>query len=71
MANQTNGFKQWIEACKIFDEYLPDKSFVFGAEHDIVYIYVEPDTVSAEHKSQLEALGFDVDEDLECFSCFV
>lgn len=64
-------FKELVEAFTIFAKY-SDDSYVLGAEHDVIYVYVHPKKVSKEDIDRLEALGFHADfEDLENFYRFV
>ncbi len=56
-----------IKALQIFLKYgNPDNPT--GSEHDELRVYIDPIDVLDVDKAALEALGFDVDEDLgDCF----
>ena len=42
-----------------------------GSEHDILYVYINPEVVSTEDLQKLEELGFDPDDDLgDCFHSY-
>lgn len=62
-----------IEALQIFNKYLQKDTtnyhnqYPTGCEHDILRVYVEPDTVSDEDKERLAKLGFAPDYDLYNF----
>lgn len=58
-----------IKALQIFLKY--DNSYApTGCEHDILRVYVDPEEVSDEDKDKLEELGFDPEEELNCFMSF-
>lgn len=38
-----------------------------GCEHDVLYIYIDPENVLNEDIAELETLGFSVNENLRCF----
>lgn len=63
-------FKELAEAFTIFAKY-SDEDYQIGGEHDVLYVYVNPNEVSKEDLERLEALGFEADfEDLENFHYF-
>lgn len=65
-------FKEWIEALQIFAKYDDGYCCPFSAEHDVVYIQVNPAKVSGDDIARLEELGFHADrDDLENFYHFV
>lgn len=49
--------EQLIEALQIFLKY-SNEDYPTGCEHDVLYIYVDPDVVTEEDKQRLEELGF-------------
>jgi hypothetical protein len=62
--------KQLIEALNIFLKYGNPK-WPTHCEHDIMYVCIEPEKVSAEDIKKLDELGFFVDDDdEECFASF-
>lgn len=55
-----------LKAIKIFLKY--DNSYApTGCEHDVLYVYVHPDSVSSEDLLELDNLGFLSDTELGCF----
>jgi len=58
-----------IKALQIFLKY-DNPSYPTACEHDILYVFVNPDKVSQEDKEELEKLGFIVDKDLENFHSY-
>lgn len=55
-----------IKALNIFIKY--DKSeYPTSCEHDVLYVFVKPEKVNSQDIIALEKLGFNADEDLECF----
>lgn len=55
-----------IEALQLLAKY-ETPAFPTGCEHDILRVYISPDKVSDEDKKKLAELGFEADEDLDCF----
>jgi len=55
-----------IEALQLLAKY-DTPSYPTGCEHDILRVYISPDKVSAVDKDRLVELGFNADEDLDCF----
>ncbi|MFA5132550.1 MAG: hypothetical protein WC444_04510 [Candidatus Paceibacterota bacterium] len=56
-----------IEALNIFKKYAinehgEEKSYVTSAEHDVIYVNVDPENVRDEDKKRLEELGWNPDE---------
>lgn len=60
---------QLLEAITIFSKY-KFGDYDYGAEHDQLFIYVDPETVSEEDIARLEELSFHVDKSSECFYTF-
>lgn len=62
-----------IEALQILQKYGNDEHPT-NCEHDILMVYIENITdskdVSKEDLSRLEELGFDWDEEYECFTSY-
>jgi hypothetical protein len=58
-----------IKALTILGKYT-DSEYPTGCEHDVLYVYVSPDSVSGEDILMLANLGFDIDEDIDCFYSF-
>ena len=62
-----------IEALQIFNKYLQKdlsnyhNQFPTGCDHDVLWVYVDPDTVSDEDKKRLIELGFIPNYDLYNF----
>lgn len=50
--------KDLIEAFQIFAKYT-DEEWPTHCEHDVMYVNVNPEKVTAEDKERLQALGFD------------
>lgn len=50
-------FQEMVEAFQIFSKY-SDKKYLLGAEHDILFVYVEPSRVLPEDIERLKILGF-------------
>jgi hypothetical protein len=59
-----------IQALNIFRKYNTDKKYPTGCEHDVLYVYVDPAGVSDEDIKELDKLGFNIDDDIGCFSSF-
>ena len=64
-----NGFDDLIKAFTIFKKY-SDTKWPTHCEHDILYVCVAPDKVSKEDKAELDRLGFDLNEEHDCFSSY-
>ena len=61
--------KDLIEALTILLKY--GNAFApCGCEHDVLRVYIDPRSVSKDDKVKLEALGFRVDEENDCFKSF-
>lgn len=58
---------QYAEALTILAAY-SDKGWALDAEHDIIYSHVEK--VSAQDEERLEALGWHISSDTECWAAF-
>lgn len=59
-----------IKALQIFRKY-SDTKYPTGCEHDVLYVYVDPDIVAGEDIVKLKDFGFDVNDDLkDCFSSY-
>jgi len=62
-----------IEALQIFKKYGEDE-YPINCEHDILMVYMsnitEKNDVLKEDIFQLEELGFDWDEEYECFTSY-
>lgn len=68
--NTETGCEKIIRAFTIFNKYT-DTQWPTHCEHDIMYVCVEPDKVSAEDRAELEGLGFEPDGDNpESFSSY-
>lgn len=59
-----------IKALQIFRKYT-DAKYPTGCEHDVLYVYVDPNIVTGEYIVKLKDFGFDVDDDLGCFSSYL
>lgn len=66
---KSNGFDVLIEALTIFKKYGSPYAPTH-CEHDVLYVCVDPSQVSDVDKKKLDALGFDVNEDLDNFQSF-
>ena len=63
-------FKELAEVMTIFAKY-SEEGYMLGAEHDVIYVYVNPEKVSEEDIKRLDELGFHADtDDLENFYHF-
>jgi hypothetical protein len=63
--------KAMIEAFTIFAKY-GDEKYILGAEHDVIFVYLDPKLVSKDDKKRLKELGFEQKYDgLENFYCYV
>jgi hypothetical protein len=51
------GLPLLIEALTIFTKYT-DKEYVTHCEHDVLHVFVDPNTVTPEDKDRLKVLGF-------------
>jgi hypothetical protein len=63
----------FIVALQIFAKYTKDKlqeSYFCGAEHDVLYMYVDTDAVSEEDAALLDKLGWHKDESAETWAYF-
>jgi hypothetical protein len=58
--------KDLIRAFQIFGRYT-NSDYPTSCEHDVMYVYVEPSRVSLKDMDELQELGFESDNDLECF----
>lgn len=58
--------KDLIRAFQIFGRYTSSE-YPTSCEHDVMYVYVEPNKVSLKDINELQDLGFESDNDLECF----
>lgn len=58
--------KDILEAFQIFAKY-SDDNYPTGCEHDIMYVYVNPEIISLPDTERLEELGFSVNENDGCF----
>lgn len=60
-------FAAFIEGLYLLGEHYTDDglntTYGFGAEHDIIYIYVNPDKISEEDKEILNSLGFHMEDE--------
>lgn len=54
-----------IEALQIFRKY-GNPPCPTHCEHDVLYVMIQPELVSAEDIAALKALGFEVDKDSGC-----
>lgn len=61
--------KELIEAFQIFLKY-SEESYPTNCDHDIMRVNVDPDLVSTKDITKLDELGFNVDNDLDCFYSF-
>ncbi len=62
-----------IKALEIFKKYLEDKNAnsPLNCGHDTLYIMdVNPLDVTKEDAAELERLGFEIDDEFECFYSF-
>ena len=57
-------------AIDIFESKVPDLTYPFGCEHDILHVYVSPELFSLVELSTLESLGFHTDEAFDAFYSF-
>lgn len=64
--NYHNTYKEFIIAFSIFDKYDPDATWVLIPEHDQIYSGHNLE-ISDEDKEELEYLGWDYDENLNCW----
>lgn len=65
-----SGALQLVEAFTIFEAYSGAWS-ITHCEHDVMYVDVDPNTVSPQDIERLEELGFDINEDeMEGFSSY-
>jgi hypothetical protein len=61
--------KDLIKALQILLKY-DNPDYPTGCEHDILRVYVDPVKVSDSDKAELEKLGFNVEEENDCFSSY-
>lgn len=61
--------KDLIEALTIFLKY-GNPAYPTSCDHDILRVYINPEKVSQEDKKLLETLGFEVEEENDCFYSF-
>ena len=61
--------KDLIEALTIFSKYT-DSMWPTCCAHDVLYVGVDPAKVSEEDIQKLEKLGFDPDEEIDCFRSY-
>lgn len=59
--------KELIQALHIFFKYIPECKYPTGCEHDEFRVYCNPELVSEEDAIELEKLGFDPEDEFECF----
>ena len=50
-------FKELAEAMTIFAKY-SEEGYMLGAEHDVIFVYLDPKLVSKEDKKRLKEIGF-------------
>jgi hypothetical protein len=68
---EPNTPEAWIEVVTILGSYLdPNDTLPVCCEHDQMWICVDPDEVSDEHKRRLAELGWDPDESNEGFQSY-
>jgi len=58
-----------IKALQIFLKY-GNPNYPTHCAYDVLYIKIDPSLVSAEDKAALVLLGFNEDEDFNCFSSY-
>jgi hypothetical protein len=63
--------KDIIEGLQILSKYMNPNGYDVGAEHDILYVYVEGPKPSGEDQLKLDKLGWHVDSDSGNWACFV
>lgn len=59
----------FVEAFQIFLKY-GDITYPTHCEHDVLTVCVKPTKVSKEDKKRLNELGFNEDEDEDCFRSY-
>lgn len=68
MTDKRSTYAGWIEAFQIFAKYSDYDAIIdIAAEHDVIYTGPHPDAVTAEDAAKLEALGWRMNEEYECF----
>lgn len=58
-----------IKALQIFLKY-KDDPYPTNCDHDVLRVCIDPEIVSTEDKTELETLGFRIDDYLGCFYSF-
>lgn len=61
--------KDLIEALQIFAKYTEAYAPTFTS-HDTLHVDVNPELVSEKEMKRLEELGFEIDEEFDCFYSF-
>lgn len=74
-ASESKSIRGFVEALNIFSRYLDkglDETFFSGAEHDVLYLYVDPEDLhpNSSDGKRLRALGFHPDTDVESWAYF-
>lgn len=68
MSDEKKGFDALIEAFEIFQKYADSSlNYPTGCEHDVLYVYINPDRVARDDADRLDELGFIPDSDLPAF----
>lgn len=68
-----NSYAGFVAAIEIFakhEEKGMNETFMFEAEHDIIYSHIEVDKVTDEEAAQLVALGWHKDRSLQLWAFF-
>lgn len=60
-----NSYAGYARAFAIFAEYEPDTTYGVNPGHDEITAGPDPEKVSAEHREELEALGWTMDSESE------
>ena len=64
-------YADYAEAFTIMSKHAKDDHANIAVEHDIIYAGHDTENFTREELERLEALGWTIDDDLECFFHFV
>ncbi len=72
MTDKKNTYAGWTEALQIFARYSADDVMEIGISvtDSVIYVGPHPDAVTAQDVEKLEALGWRINEEYECFERF-
>ena len=55
---KSSGFRDMIESCEIFARHDNDSYSLFAADHDIIWVNIDPNLFTEEELARLDELGW-------------